>query len=554
MKLRLMAILLISMLSISITAQTSSIGGFNVYYGSLHNHCNHSDGVGTADQAYNYAKNTAGLDFFSLADHAEAVSSTEWAATKTAANAYNQDGVFTAFWGFEWSHSTQGHVAVINSDDYCASNQTATNTFTNFLGWLSTRECVAYFNHPGRQNSTGVEFNHFTNPPSDKFVGMELWNKNDLFDQYYYTDGYYPNDGNLSWYDEALVRGWQIGAGGAEDNHTGDWGTRTTNRMAILASNLTRTDLYNAMKERRFFTTTDMNLALSFKINGSEMGSSIIGGYYNLLIQASDGNGELFTKVDLLKNGQVIQTWLPNQAIISITQAISVLDGDYYYIRVKQTDGDEAISSPIHISGNTNLPPVVQITNPSNGSQYTFPQQITITATASDPDGTISQVEFLINGLSIGTDQSAPYSMDWTVAADNTNYTLTAIATDNQYAAVSSDPVQITVGTPPIITSSRISSGGDDVEEHANGSIYVNSTDVELVYDGSRGNQVVGLRFQGLQIPGGANITGAYIQFTTDEVTTGATALTIRGHASDNSQPFSTATYDVSSRTTTAGR
>jgi hypothetical protein len=548
MKQRSMVLLLTILVGISLSAQSPSIGGYNVYYGSIHNHCSHSDGVGTADQAYNYARNTAGLDFFSLADHAESVSSTEWAATKTAANAYNLDGVFTAFWGFEWSHSTQGHVAVIQSDDYCASNQTATNSFNNLLTWLSARECVAFFNHPGRQNSTGVEFNHFTNTPSDKFVGMELWNKNEKFDQYYYTDGYYPNDGNLSWYDEALTRGWKIGASGAEDNHTGDWGTRTNNRMAILATNLTRTDLYNAMKERRFFTTTDKNLALSFKINGSEMGSTIIGGYYSLVIQASDGDGEVFTRVDLLKNGQVTQSWFPNQSLVNITQQISVLDGEYYYIRVKQTDGDEAISSPVHISGNTNLPPVCLITNPATNTQYATPQLITITADASDPDGTISKVEFFVNGISIGIDQSAPYAADWTAAAGNASYSITAIATDNQFAAVSSSPVLITIGNPPIQKSSRISSGADDVEEHSNGSIYVNSTDIELVYDGSRGNQIIGLRFQNLQIPQGVNISSAYIQFTTDEATTGTCNLAIQGHAADNSQPFSTTTYDVSSR------
>uniref|UniRef100_UPI004055DDE4 hypothetical protein n=1 Tax=Candidatus Electrothrix sp. TaxID=2170559 RepID=UPI004055DDE4 len=50
--------------------------------------------------------------------------------------------------------------------------------------------------------------------------------------------------------------------GGAEDNHGTDFGTDSTYAMAILADNQTRTDLYSAMKARRFYSTADKNLGL----------------------------------------------------------------------------------------------------------------------------------------------------------------------------------------------------------------------------------------------------------------------------------------------------
>lgn len=41
---------------------------------------------------------------------------------KSTANAYNQDHVFVAFWGFEWSSNGDwGHVTVVNTDVGCAS-------------------------------------------------------------------------------------------------------------------------------------------------------------------------------------------------------------------------------------------------------------------------------------------------------------------------------------------------------------------------------------------------------------------------------------------------
>ena len=60
-------------------------------------------------------------------------------------------------------------------------------------------------------------------------------------------------------------------------------------------------------------------------------------------------------------------------------------------------------------------------------------------------------------------------------------------------------------------------SGADDVEQSAQARCTLNSSDLELVTDGSN-SQMVGLRFTGIDIPQGAIITNAYIQFTTDEV------------------------------------
>jgi len=80
-----------------ISAQIPVTGNYTVYYGSLHNHTNVSDGTGTPDQAYKYARDVAGLDFFGLADHSNLMSSTEWTAIKNAANLHNRDGELLLF-------------------------------------------------------------------------------------------------------------------------------------------------------------------------------------------------------------------------------------------------------------------------------------------------------------------------------------------------------------------------------------------------------------------------------------------------------------------------
>ncbi len=536
----------------TIGVEAQSIGGYNVYYGHLHNHSTISDGSGSPDRAYRYARDNAGLDFFSLGDHAEAISSSEYRNMKSIANSYNRDGSFVTFWGFEWSSSTYGHILITNADDYCTSRQSSTNTFDELSRWISQRECIAFFNHPGREDDRGREFDHFTDAPNDKFVGIELWNKTRGFDTYYYNNGYFSNDGGLNYWEEALARGWKLGAGGAEDNHGTNWGNRTDYRMAILANSLTRSALYSAMKQRRFFSTLDKNIALSFKVNGQEMGSTVAGGSYGMQIRATDGNNERFTRVILYKNGAEEQRWNVNTSSVNITYDINLSDGDNYYVKVTQSDGDEAISSPIWGEGGvSNTAPTCRITAPTSGTHYDYAQSITISASASDNDGSIASVEFFVDGESVGSDRSYPYSVSYSIPGDGA-YSIVAKATDNLGATATSESVGISVGVTSQTVSSRIASGSDDVEEEPDGSMYSNSSDIELVYDGYvDGIQTVGLRFRDLNIPQGATITSAYVQFTCDERDSDNCRLTIEGHDADNSPAFSSRRYDVSSRSTT---
>jgi hypothetical protein len=129
-------------------------------------------------------------------------------------------------------------------------------------------------------------------------------------------------------------------------------------------------------------------------------------------------------------------------------------------------------------------------------------------------------------------------------------------ATDALGPLSASDSFQISVTDlappPPTVVEVRIAASTDDAEERSSGSVSLTSSDIELVDDDTSAGQTVGLRFAGLDIPQGAVITNAYIQFQVDETDTRATALLIRGEDTDNAATFSAASFGVSSRTTTA--
>jgi hypothetical protein len=92
----------------------------------------------------------------------------------------------------------------------------------------------------------------------------------------------------------------------------------------------------------------------------------------------------------------------------------------------------------------SNTPPTVSITAPANGAVFAWKPTITVTATASDPDGNVTKVDFLDGTTVLGQDTSAPYSLTWRNVPSGT-HTLTARATDNAAAVTTSSGVSITV-------------------------------------------------------------------------------------------------------------
>lgn len=325
------------------------ISSFRYYFGSLHNHSAYSDGKGTPEEAFRDARIKGKLDFFALTDHSSMISSEKWDRLKKLTKIYNRSGHFVALHGFEWSHPYQGHVVVIGTEAYCTESEKGTDNFRGFLSWLKKKKGIAFFAHPGERNFLGREFNLFRDNPIEEVVGIELWNKKKGFSVFYYNDGYYKNDGGKGFFDEALIRGWRIGAAGGEDNHQGTFGTMTDYRVGILASALTKEDIVTALKRRRFYATADKNLKLFFSLNGKGMGDFVSPGFHKLLVQVEDPDGEKFTRVEVVKNGMVIKTWRINNERPFLTYKVNCRRGDYLYIRVLQFDGDEAISSPVFV-------------------------------------------------------------------------------------------------------------------------------------------------------------------------------------------------------------
>ena len=159
----------------------------------------------------------------------------------------------------------------------------------------------------------------------------------------------------------------------------------------------------------------------------------------------------------------------------------NIQSGPYNLIAKAVTGSTTLSSSTVTITAAAapaNRPPQVSLTAPSVNATYTAPATITLSATASDPDGTISKVDFY-NGTSLlATVTGQPYQFTWSNVTAG-KYTLSAKATDNAAATAASGSVMVTVNVP----NPNPPSGGD-----ITGPDCVNKNDIK-VFQVSAANQ-----------------------------------------------------------------
>lgn len=219
-----------------------------------------------------------------------------------------------------------------------------------------------------------------------------------------------------------------------------------------------------------------------------------------------------------------------------------------YVLRLQASDGELTANDTVTVT--VTAPDNAAPSAPASLSASLIqPSGVRLQWPAATDNVAVSRYNIFRDGLQIGSTTNTDFK-DFKVTPATT-YGYYVVAEDPAgNLSPASDTAIITLAEPMRVF--QIASGGDDAEEYANGTVSVTDTDLELVNDGtSRGNQRVGLRFPAINLPKGAQIINAYIQFETDETGTAATNLQIRGFAQDATAAFTTAAQNISSRPVT---
>lgn len=332
---------------------------WNLYFGQLHAHTDISNGAGSVEEAFQYASQVDGLDFFAVTDHSDSFDnadmgaidadgadiSADWAAGKQAAASVT-NGDFVGLFGFEmtWPEDKQlGHISTFNTPGWQTRDQadfenvpTALENYYKAL--TAVPGSVSQFNHPDTVHGDFERFDHYS-PQYDAAVSLlEVAGEDGVVD--------------CEYYDLALDKGWHVAPTNNQNNHNGQWGDASDARTVVLAKSLTEEALYAAMKDRRVYATQDSDLAIYYELNGTVMGSIIPKSESAAVtVFLSDPTDEAIGSVEVVTDGGAV---LVSEYVETPSQVLELSASSghsYYYLRITQPDGDVAVTAPVWMDG-----------------------------------------------------------------------------------------------------------------------------------------------------------------------------------------------------------
>lgn len=332
---------------------------WNLYFGQLHAHTDISNGAGSVEEAFQYASQVDGLDFFAVTDHSDSFDnadmgaidadgadiSADWAAGKQAAASVTGED-FVGLFGFEmtWPEDKQlGHISTFNTPGWQTRDQadfenvpTALENYYKAL--TAVPGSVSQFNHPDTVHGDFERFDHYS-PQYDAVVSLlEVAGEDGVVD--------------CEYYDLALDKGWHVAPTNNQNNHDGQWGDASGARTVVLAKSLTEEALYAAMKNRRVYATQDSDLAIYYELNGTVMGSILPKSEKaEITVFLSDPTDEAIGNVEVVTDGGAV---LVSEYVETPSQVLELSASgghSYYYLRITQPDGDVAVTAPVWMDG-----------------------------------------------------------------------------------------------------------------------------------------------------------------------------------------------------------
>jgi len=321
-------------------------------FGDIQQHSAHSDGVGSADEAYLRARYRYADDFVALTDHESFLGKRtgpgEWEYLQRVADAHDAPHAFATLYAYEWTgkaYPGPGHkcvyfpvrgVPIVSRDD--VPEGAALVKRVRELGGFASPHHIGW---------TGAD------EPGHDDEGQPLWEICSCHGCYEHVDHPLGQRGVLRDHmaDAALRRGLRFGFTASSDSHGLLWhhgearkrDPYRTGLTAVQAVSCTRAAVMEALVQRRCYATSGAKILLDVRADGSPMGSELSDRKQAHFEVSAVGTAPICA-IELVGEGGVVARVEPRA---SEGRLAAVAGGPFVYARVTQSDGEMAWSSPV---------------------------------------------------------------------------------------------------------------------------------------------------------------------------------------------------------------
>ncbi|NIA14866.1 MAG: DUF3604 domain-containing protein [Nitrospiraceae bacterium] len=367
-------------------------GEYRHFWGDIHGHTELTDACGSPETYYPFGRDVANLDFCALTDHDFELGNgmvgnhtglctvhprtmwqvpegmTPWAYVQDLADRYHEPGRFVTLLGYEWSSGRRffGDRTVLYPGSTAPIHCHASLESHTPEGLF---KCLA--------ESGGISILHGTVHLLRFLLDgqvdggavqplVEIYSEHGCSESHdgswtYENGDAKANDGTSV--QDLLARGWRLGFVAAGDSHSGTPGRtvrapifpdlwRRDGLTCVLAAGLSRATIFEAIKMRRCYATTGERILLDFRMNDALMGSEIRCVGRPGLTVSVHGTAPIEC-VEVIRNNTVFHAVRPEPQQSDVTfelEGAAPDETDFYYVRVRQCDGNRAWASPIWVT------------------------------------------------------------------------------------------------------------------------------------------------------------------------------------------------------------
>lgn len=334
-------------------------GVLPILWADLQIHSALSDGTGEPDELYRYAREVAALDVAAVTDHDHwgmrflDASPELRARIETATEAANVPGTFVAVHGFEWTSWVHGHRHVLGFEGpipWWSSLDPATDAPAELAAAARGLPVLIVRHHPAG-GPVAIDWSFPVDPVLEPVVEVaSVHGQSESPD----LPGPIYDAVRTAFVDVQLAKGARFGLVGSTDGHDGHPGLSQLaggagGLTAIEGAEATRASVHAALLARRVYATNGPRIVLRVTAGGQTMGSVLPARPVEVEVRVV-GTAPI-DRIELVGRAGVVGSRRGEGTVLFATFPLAPVDGDLVYVRVVQTDGGLAWSSPIFFGG-----------------------------------------------------------------------------------------------------------------------------------------------------------------------------------------------------------